>query len=137
MAQDRIRRSRISAGRFQMLVRTLRHSNLSAWNWLKLISHKYLRLFLIVFLLGAIFANLIAVIQTSNSSLFIVLLIAQVIFVALAVYGGVLERQGRRSSIPSIAYFILSGALSSVAGIYGYLRGRQTVIWQKVDRGSD
>jgi len=136
VSQEKIRRRRISAGRFQHLLRSFRKIEMSNYNWFKLISHKYLRLFLLPFMVVGFGANTVVLLSPPVGTMWIVLWGGQFAFYGLAVLGSYFASKQIRSPLPAIAYYVVSGAWASVEGILGYLTGSQTILWQKVNRGS-
>jgi cellulose synthase/poly-beta-1,6-N-acetylglucosamine synthase-like glycosyltransferase len=134
MKDENVRRRRINAGRFQVLFRP----DLWPWNQplvlFQLISHKFLRLLLPQFMLGAWLGNLAVLAMPSPPGAMVWLFIAQCLFYGCALLGWLGERKGRRWKIPAIVYYITSGALTSLDGLTRYLTGKQTVLWEKARR---
>ncbi|MCF6290808.1 MAG: glycosyltransferase family 2 protein [Desulfobacterales bacterium] len=132
---DMVRRQRITAGRYQLLFRV------RWWPWnnpgalFLLISHKFLRLFLPFLMVIALAANLLLLFFPHVPALMLFLLAGQSAFYALALLGMLLDRQGRPSwRLPALAYYILIGNLASLSGLFLFLTGRQSVLWQKAAR---
>lgn len=134
--QEKVRRKRISAGRFQHLL------NFSSWIYLpqavrfRLISHKYLRLFLFPIMIGALLSNGVAVWLNPTINLGSLLLIAQVTFYLLALLGKFVKGGPLLGRLSSVAYYIVAGSIASLEGFWGYLSGTQTVLWTKAGRSS-
>jgi cellulose synthase/poly-beta-1,6-N-acetylglucosamine synthase-like glycosyltransferase len=129
--EDVKRRKRMTAGRYQLLMRP------SFWPWRKpravamLLCHKLLRLLLPLFMIGALAANTAAMLVPPVPSVLWLTLIAQAGFYGLAALGFVGERRQRRWRLPALAWFVTAGNLSALAGLSRYLSGRQTVVWDK------
>ena len=136
MHDEVIRRRRINAGRFQLFFR------FSLWPWnrplaiFSLASHKYMRLFLPVFMSGALLGNIAWVILAPEAGLLKWLLIAQLIFYASAIIGWFGERFQLRWRIPALSYYIARASLTPMEGLWGFLRRTQTTLWEKLDRGN-
>ncbi len=131
---EQIRRRRITAGRFQLLFRPRLWPWRSPWMIFALISHKFLRLLLPFFLLGALVSSALAVWRGLGGRLLRLALAGQAAVGALAAWGAWQEQTGRRGRMPALAYFLLSSNWATVQGLVRYLRGQQTVLWQKAQR---
>ncbi len=134
--QEKIRRRRISAGRFQHLFSSGSWMQLSVVVRFKLISHKYLRLCLLPFMVCTLLFNIAALWQSPNAVSLLMLLSGQSIFYLLALYGNLYARSRLFGRLPAVAYYIVSGSSASVEGLYGYFRGTETVLWHKANRSS-
>ncbi|GAB4159794.1 MAG: glycosyltransferase family 2 protein [Candidatus Promineifilaceae bacterium] len=132
--QEQIRRRRITAGRFQLLFRPRLWPWRSPWMVFALFSHKFLRLLLPFFLLGALVSSALAVWRGQGGGLLQLALAGQLAVGALAAWGAWQERTGRRGRMPALAYFLLSSNWTTLQGLVRYLRGQQTVLWQKAQR---
>lgn len=139
------RRARIVAGRYQAMAHAHRlvpwQRPLVAW---QVISHKFMRPLVPVAMLGALLSNLAGVIRPARpaGSRFArlappfnwLLLAAQVVFYGLAWAGGYVERDSRRGKLLYLPAFLVNSNLAALAGLYRFLSGRQTVLWQRVPR---
>ncbi|RJP51500.1 MAG: glycosyltransferase family 2 protein [Anaerolineaceae bacterium] len=146
-AQDEIvRRTRINAGRYQAIAMTSRllplNSPLLIW---QVISHKFLRLFVPFFMIGAAAFNLIAVIyppHTKSLALLgppfgIILFGLQALFYALAIMGGQFPHQGERNRFLNLLYlpaFLTNSNLAALKGFSRFLRGGQAHLWERIQR---
>lgn len=130
-----IRRQRMTAGRFQLLFNP---TQLWPWNrplvLFQLISHKFLRLLLPLFMLGAFVSNALLVALRTRQLLMYLVFSAQLAFYGLALLGFVAERRGRRLKLPAVAYYLTSSNLATFQGFVRYVTGKQTVIWEKAQR---
>ncbi len=140
------RRSRIVAGRFQAMLLanhllTLRKP-LVLW---QVVSHKFLRPLVPWAMIVAFSTNLAAVgmslsrptVSSSRSHLtfWAILLLMQAAFYGLALWGRGLDRRGE--NVPKWLYlptFLLSSNIAALQGFARFIRGRPTVLWQRVPR---
>ncbi|NMB88192.1 MAG: glycosyltransferase family 2 protein [Chloroflexi bacterium] len=150
-AEDEIaRRTRINAGRYQAMllaphILPLRQP-LVVW---QVVSHKFLRPLVPLAMIGAWLANLAAVLRRPRrssrpASLLrldapwnYVFLGLQGVFYGLACLGRrrpSAARPGRLEKILYLPAFLFDSNLAALAGLYRYLTGRQTVLWQRVRR---
>jgi len=131
-----IRRQRINAGRYQLF---LSPRNIWPWNNLfvlfMMFSHKFARLLLPFFMIGALVFNLLAVLLGSQSILLQLALLAQVVIYLLAFLNLFLEQVGIKVKLIALIGFIVSSNLASLNGLIRYLNGKQTVLWEKGQRG--
>lgn len=129
-----IRRRRNSAGRYQFLFEP------AIWPWNKPIalfaylSHKLLRLVLPIFMIVALGLSTVAMLLPQRTPLITVAFVLQLIFYGLAALGLGTEHLGKRFKLAAIAYYIASGTFSSLPGLFYYLSGKQTPVWEKVQR---
>ncbi len=135
VADERLRRRRISAGRWLLL------SNLKLWPlkrpWvlLALVSHKGLRLLMPFAFAAALFANLVLALSGVGGSLVAVLLLAQVAFYGASLVGRTAEaRGGAIWKASRLCYFIVSSNISIMLGFLDWISGRQSPIWSKAAR---
>jgi len=145
---EKVRRSRIIAGRYQALARARETLPLNrpAVLW-QVSSHKFLRMFLPFAMICAFVCNaLIAVLTlgrpnqlTLNSAqpYYIGLLSLQVLFYALALLGASIENRnslfGKMLYLPS---FIVNSNFAALVGFHRFITGRQTALWQRVPRSN-
>lgn len=147
-----VRRARIVAGRYQALwmgtrILPLKQPGL-IW---QVVSHKFLRPLVPFAMLGALLANLIAVISPVNTAATPLLrltgpiawicLLLQAAFYCLALWG-ILKPQSDHGTtvVEKILYlpaFFVNSNLAAVSGLVMYLAGRQTNLWQRVARRED
>lgn len=136
MRDEVIRRRRINAGRFQLFFR------FSLWPWnrplamFSLLSHKHLRLFLPVLMLGALAGNTAYVMLAPDPGLLIWALLAQVLVYASAIIGWLGERRQLRWKLPALSYYVVRASLTPLEGLWGFIRRTQTTLWEKLDRGN-
>ncbi len=145
-AQDEMaRRARIVAGRFTVMANpreTLPFNRpLVVW---QVISHKYLRAFIPLAMIGALLANVFALVFVPTVGAAGVFRLAppfgwiffalQVAFYAAAWIGGKIGRAGLFGKILYIPAFLVNSNLAALSGLIRYLRGSQKATWQRVAR---
>jgi hypothetical protein len=148
-SQDEVtRRARIVAGRYQAMLLAGHwlpwHRPLILW---QIISHKFLRPLVPFAMIGALLTNLISVIGpsvrtksrvSSPATMNWLLLTAQALFYLAAWLGNRLEGQGHALAkglyLPT---FLVNSNLAALVGLYRFITGRQTSIWQSVKRRQD
>ncbi len=123
----------------------------TAWLDLAGVSHKFMRPLVPFAMLGALLANLIAVIFPVNAAATPLLrlagpiawicLLLQAAFYCLALWG-ILKPQSDHgiTVVEKILYlpaFFVNSNLAAVTGLVMYLAGRQTNLWQRVARRED
>jgi cellulose synthase/poly-beta-1,6-N-acetylglucosamine synthase-like glycosyltransferase len=129
-----IRRRRIIAGRYQLLFLPRAWLGSPPLVVFMLISHKFARLLLPFFMIGAFFSNF-AVSLMSDAPWWIKVVFAmQVIFYGLALLGYVAERLKVKLKPARIAYYIVSGNAATLSGFARFLSGKQTTLWEKASR---
>lgn len=134
-AQDEVkRRSRINAGRYQSFAlakHTLPINNpLLMW---QIFSHKFLRLMLPFLMITAALTNL-AIVLLSPNSFWLILLIGQAIFYALALIGDYLPKTNKLARLLYLPAFLTNSNLASLQGFVRFLRGGQLHLWERIDR---
>ena len=143
-AQDEAaRRARIVAGRFQAMSLA---GDLLPWRrplavW-QIVSHKYLRPFVPIAMIIALFANLAAVIRGDNDRRSLrrlsqpfnwILLGGQLLFYGAAWLGGQ-EKRGKIGKLLYVPHFLVNSNLAALIGLYRFVTGQQTTLWQRVRR---
>lgn len=147
-AQDEItRRSRIIAGRYQAIARALEwlpwRRPLVVW---QVVSHKFLRPLVPLAMAGALVANVLAVVFPVQAGhwwsrlLFLappvgwIMLGLQGAFYVLAWAGKYIRRGSFVGRLLYLPTFLVNSNLAAVIGLYRYLTGRQSAVWQRVGR---
>lgn len=135
MSDEVVRRQRISAARYRLLL------DRSNWYWgnplvlFMQFSHKFLRLMLPLLMLSALVFSLVAVVFFSGGLWLSLALIGQLCVYALALVGYYAEKAGRKLPLVGVIYYIVSGNWASILGLIRYMTGRQSVAWERVQRG--
>lgn len=145
-AQDeRTRRTRIVAGRYQAMAMPGKFLPkgrlLVVW---QIISHKFMRPLVPLAMIGAFFANLIAVILPNQSQSLGILWLAppvnwilfslQLIFYFLAFVGGRRDKTNRIGKFLYLFSYLVNSNLAALNGLVRFLRGSETSIWKRVSR---
>jgi biofilm PGA synthesis N-glycosyltransferase PgaC len=141
MQDERTRRSRIVAGRFQaMFNRQLwPHNPLVIW---QLLSHKYLRPFVPLAMITAFLSNLAALRPGYAGHGWLrgpaaqALFLGQSLFYAAAWFGGRLKGKGKAGKILFVPAYLVSSNVAGLVGLFRFLRGGQPAAWQRVARRS-
>jgi cellulose synthase/poly-beta-1,6-N-acetylglucosamine synthase-like glycosyltransferase len=129
-----LRRKRMTAGRYQALL------NHMSWPWnnpgavAMLFCHKFLRLLIPIFLSIALAANVLLLAFPPIGPVFALTLVGQICLYAFALVGAQAERRGVRWRLPALACYFVVGNIGTLVGFLRYLRGRQTVLWDKAAR---
>lgn len=130
------RKIRIAAGGIQSIIRLRQLLNPFKYPVLsfQFISHRVLRWTITpVLLLLLPLLNTLLVIRT-GSNLYLAILVAQVLFFALALGGFVANRIQIKWKLLFIPYYFCLMNYAVLAGIVRYFSGRQHVTWEKVKR---
>ncbi len=148
-AHDEItRRARIFAGRYQILARAHQlipvTRPLVAWS---IISHKFIRALIGPAMIGALAANVAAVLWQEPADEFallrlaapynFVLLALQLVFYALAWVGGRVEEKGRLGKLLYLPTFLVNSNLAGIIGLQRFLTRRQSALWDRAVRRTD
>ena len=131
-----IRRQRMTAGRYQALFRPGDCWPRRPFQVFQVFSHKFSRLLLPFFMIGALVCNVALVLFYDAHPLLWLTALGQVVAYGLALVGYVGEKVGRRFRLASIAYFIVDSNLATLRGLVSYLAGQQTVLWEKARRSN-
>lgn len=137
LADERKRKIRISAGGFQSVVMLAGLLNIFKYGKasFQYISHRVLRWVVCPFLLPVILGLNIILALKSPSPLFDVLLVAQVLFYGLAILVSIVKVRVGIIKLLLIPYYFVFMNLSLYQGFFRYLRGNQSVLWEKAKRG--
>ena len=96
----------------------------------KFVSHKILRWFMPLFMLGLLVSSALLV----RTPVYAALLAGQVAFYALAGLGAWLNARGRRPTAFYVPFYFTTMNLAAAGGILKFLRGAQTPLWTKAAR---
>jgi len=131
------RKIRIAAGGLQSIVwlKALLNPFPNPVLTFQYVSHRVLRWTIVPFLMIlALLINFIIVFSGSISLLYQMLLLAQVGFYLLAISGWILEERKIKIKIFFIPYYFCMMNYAVVMGIFRYLRGKQSAVWEKAKR---
>jgi len=144
MEEENQRRSRIVAGRFQAMKIA---RQLLAWKrpliYWQLLSHKFLRPFVALAMIGLLIASLLSSIYPLSSGpsfLFLrppwgwILFISQVVFYALIFTAERIKLPKPINSTMHLFYYLVQNNLASLEGMTRHLTGTQTPVWKKANR---
>jgi cellulose synthase/poly-beta-1,6-N-acetylglucosamine synthase-like glycosyltransferase len=129
-----IRRRRIIAGRYQLLFMPRAWLGSPLLVVFMLMSHKFARLLLPFFMIGAFFCNLAVALMPDAPWWIKAIFALQVIFYGLALLGYMAERMQIKLKPARIAYYIVSGNVATLSGFARFLSGKQTTLWEKASR---
>lgn len=134
MGEEVARRKRMVAGRYQQMLAPGLWTRLGASDLFKLASHKLLRLLLPFLMIGALLANVLAVLAGEGGGLLVLTLAAQLAAYALAGLGMLVRGSSGWARLPKAAFYIVSSNLAVLDGVGYYLSGRASVLWKKAAR---
>lgn len=134
LAEEEKRKVRISAGAYQSIgylrscLNVFRYPLLS----FQYISRRLLRwVFCPLLLIGLLVTNILLAAGGPAGGMYSWLLLAQIIFFALAFIGWWLVKTGRRSGLLTIPFYFMFMNYCLVKGCILFARGKQTVLWEK------
>ncbi len=136
LREERKRKIRISAGGFQSMVmlkdllRFTRHKRLT----FQYVSHRVLRWTLCPLMIPLIFLSNLLIVLMDPSLFYILLLYAQIGFYFGVLLGWLLPLIGIKAGKFYVFYYFIFMNVSLYQGFFRYLRGKQSVIWDKALR---
>ncbi|HET7001291.1 MAG TPA: glycosyltransferase family 2 protein, partial [Puia sp.] len=136
MQEEQKRKVRIAAGAFQAMIILKKLFNVYKYPLLsfQFISHRILRWTLCpVCLLICFFTNVILVAHGATG-FYVILLLSQIVFYAIAVAGWLFARQNLKIKVFYIPYYFFFMNLSMFIGFFRFISGNQRVIWDKSSR---
>ena len=145
MGDEVSRRSRLTAGRFQIISMSREYlPYLPLLLQFQVISHKFLRLAIPHLMIGALLSNILFVwlsIGATWSLLMLIMtaaLILQGIFYGLAVAGklllGKLSKRSKVIKLLMLPYYLCATNFAGLAGLANFISGKRTVLWQQASR---
>jgi hypothetical protein len=142
MSDEVKRRSRLTAGRFQII--SMRGDYLPYLPPLlkfQVISHKFLRLAIPHLMILALLSNLLFVLSSAGAWLNLVMtvvLFLQLIFYSLAITGKMLfvrmARKSRLIKLLMLPYYLCATNFAGIAGLASFITGKRTVLWHQASR---
>lgn len=133
--EEQKRKIRISAGAFQSII--LLKDLLNIFKYPKLsfqyISHRVLRWTLCPLFLPIILLTNIALVIAGAGTLYTILLAGQVLFYLGAVISWLFMRETKKGFLYALYYFLFIN-YSLYLGFFRFLKGNQTVLWEKAAR---
>lgn len=135
--EEQKRKVRISAGAFQSIIMLKSILNVFKYPQLSFlyISHRVLRWAICPFVLPLIFLlNVIILIQDLHNYLYWWPMLFQSIFYCSAIMGWLLLKSGRKTGFLNFPFYFTFMNLSLYLGLVRFLKGNQTVLWEKAKR---
>jgi len=128
------RKIRIAAGSWQAIVRLRSLLNIFRYGTLSFqyLSHRVLRWTLAPAMLPIIFVSNCYL--ATQRTIYLLLLAGQLLFYASALAGFALEQRKLRLKILFVPYYFCIMNYAQYAGLFRYLRGQQSVLWERVQR---
>ncbi|MFS8083634.1 MAG: glycosyltransferase family 2 protein, partial [Ginsengibacter sp.] len=139
LAEEKKRKVRIGAGGFQSiwmlrgLLNIFKYGNLS----FQFISHRVLRWAVCPFVLPLIFISNLFICIYYGSLFYNTLYILQVVFYLAALAGYILSREKSKIKIFYVPFYFVFMNLCIYLGLAKFLRGKQSVLWDKAVRKPD
>ncbi len=138
LADEEKRKVRISAGAYQAVgylkecFHVTRHPLLS----FQYFSRRLLRWIVCPpFLILLLASNIFLAAHPGIPLFYLYFLFAQLLFYVLALAGWLLVRRGRKSGLLTIPFYFVFMNTCLVKGFFRFLKGGQSVIWEKAERG--
>lgn len=98
------------------------------------ISHRVLRWTIVPFLMLLLIPLNVAIVHIYEGAVYQLLLAGQVAFYGMAMFGWLLEAQQIKVKIFFIPYYFCMMNYAVIRGIFRYLSGRQSAVWDKAKR---
>nr|WP_294790426.1 glycosyltransferase family 2 protein [uncultured Mucilaginibacter sp.] len=98
------------------------------------ISHRVLRWTVVPFLMILLVALNIAIVHTYGGAIYQLFLAGQVAFYGMSLFGWMLEARQVKIKIFFIPYYFCMMNYAVIRGIFRYLSGRQSSVWEKAKR---
>jgi cellulose synthase/poly-beta-1,6-N-acetylglucosamine synthase-like glycosyltransferase len=133
LADEEKRRVRIAAGAYQAVNYLKQHLNIfkNPWLYMQYFSGRLLRWIVCPILIILALVTNIGLVINNRGDVFYYLLFAQGLFYLLALTGRILIGIGCRMGILNIPFYFLFMNLCLVKGFFNYMRGRQTILWER------
>jgi cellulose synthase/poly-beta-1,6-N-acetylglucosamine synthase-like glycosyltransferase len=133
LAEEEKRKTRIAAGAYQSVFYLLQCLNLLKYPLLSIqyFSRRFLRWIASPFLIILALIINIELVINQQDYIFYYLLLLQGVFYFLALLGRIFIAAGWRMGIFSIPFYFIFMNICLVKGFFRYIRGRQTVLWEK------
>ena len=136
LKEEKKRKIRISAGGFQSII--VMRSLLNIFKYPKLsfqyISHRVLRWTICPLLLPFVFITNLILALKAEDYFYKILLACQISFYSLAIIGWVLSKLKSNYKLFYGPYYFVFINISLYQGFYRFLKGNQTVLWEKAER---
>lgn len=138
LKEEQKRKIRISAGAFQSMIMMSDLMNVFKYPLLSFqyISHRVLRWTLCPVFLPLVLISSIILVVANAGVLYTFILAAQILFYFLAFLGFLTASRKTRISFLYAPYYLLFINYSLYAGFFRFLKGKQTVLWEKASRAN-
>jgi len=139
LAEEEKRKVRISAGAYQSIGYLKECLNIFKHPMLcfQFISRRLLRwIFCPPMIIVLLFTNILIVFQHSHPDLYNWILYAQAGFYLLAFSGLIIARSGKKTGILTIPFYFVFMNYCLVKGFFKFIKGHQSVLWEKSVRQS-
>ena len=138
MLEEQKRKVRIAAGAFQAMGILRGLFNVFRYPVLcfQFLSHRILRWTLCPICLFTLFISNIFLVYYGAGRLYQVVLLAQIVFYAIAWTGWIFASRNLKIKVLYVPYYFLFMNLSVFLGFYRFIRKKQTSIWEKATRHS-
>jgi cellulose synthase/poly-beta-1,6-N-acetylglucosamine synthase-like glycosyltransferase len=137
LEDEKKRKVRIAAGGFQSILMLL--PLLEFWRHPRLtflyVSHRVLRWTASPFALILIFISNLIIILFDNQLFYLITFVSQIVFYALAFLSTHIPAHSKLKSLKFAGYFVFMN-ISVVQGFFRFISGRQSAVWDKVNRAS-
>ncbi len=133
LLEEEKRKVRISAGAYQS-IGYMNGINIFKYPLLafQIISRRLLRwIFCPVMIPLLLFSNLFITVYDPNALFYKITLLSQLFFYLLALAGWFVLRTGRKASVFTIPFYFVFMNYCLVKGFFKFIRGKQTVLWEK------
>ncbi len=136
LEDEQKRKVRIGAGGFQSMLMLLPLLNFFKYPRLSFqyVSHRVLRWAICPFLLPVILLLNIVLVIYEQGFIYQLILLLQVLFYAAAAGGWVLHKRNIKSKLLYVPYYFLFINVCLYLGFVRFVKGRQTVLWEKAAR---
>lgn len=133
LADEEKRRVRIAAGAYQAVHYLRQHFNVFKYPRLgvQYFSGRLLRWVACPILIILVLMTNIGLVINHQGYIFYYLLFAQSVFYLLALTGWLFAGIGRRMGILAVPFYFVFMNLCLVKGFFNYVRGRQTILWER------
>jgi len=130
------RKSRIAAGSFQTLFRMPELLNFFKYGFISIeyISHKVLRWTLVPLSFPIILICNIFIVVFFYKPIFYYLLFLQIVFYILCIIGFLFKNKKIKFKLLFVPFYILMMNYAMYIGFYKFIKKKQTVLWEKVNR---
>jgi cellulose synthase/poly-beta-1,6-N-acetylglucosamine synthase-like glycosyltransferase len=137
IAEEMKRKIRIAAGSFQTIVRMHKLLNIFKFGMLSFQywSHKILRWAAVPFSLIFVFFLNVCLVVATDSNIYLIMIMLQSLFYVLALWGYANREKKVKFRFLFMPYYLVVMNVAEILGLLKYLKGQQSVNWEKARRG--